>query len=57
MGSYYLMSNPSKLEKMREELDTVPTNADGILEYKDIRNLPYLVSRASSTLPENGPDV
>lgn len=44
MGSYYLMSNPSKLEKMRDELSTVPTNEDGLLQYKDIRNLPYLVS-------------
>jgi hypothetical protein len=44
MGSYYLMSNPDKLEKMRAELATVPTNADGLLEYKDIRHLPYFVS-------------
>ncbi|KAI1267884.1 cytochrome P450 [Xylariaceae sp. FL1019] len=48
MGSYYLMSNPSKLEKMRLELSTVPTNADGLLEYRNIRNLPYL----SATIKE-----
>ncbi|KAI1348886.1 cytochrome P450 [Xylaria sp. FL0043] len=48
MGSYYLMSNPSKLEKMRAELATVPTNEDGLLRYKDIRNLPYL----SATIKE-----
>ncbi|KAI0551803.1 cytochrome P450 [Xylaria curta] len=42
MGSYYLMTNPSKLAKVREELSHVPTNADGLLEYKNIRNLPYL---------------
>ncbi|KAI0538389.1 cytochrome P450 [Xylaria digitata] len=48
MGAYYLMSNPSKLEKMRDELSTVPTNEDGILQYKDIRNLPYL----SATIKE-----
>ncbi|KAI1422723.1 cytochrome P450 [Xylaria sp. FL1777] len=48
MGSYYLMSNPSKLEKMRAELSTVPTNEDGLLQYKDIRNLPYL----SATIKE-----
>ncbi|KAI3319985.1 cytochrome P450 [Xylariaceae sp. AK1471] len=48
MGSYYLMSNPSKLAKMREELATVPTNADGLLPYKEIRNLPYL----SATIKE-----
>ncbi|GAW23203.1 hypothetical protein ANO14919_127540 [Xylariales sp. No.14919] len=48
MGSYYLMSNPSKLQKMRDELSTVPTNEDGLLQYKDIRNLPYL----SATIKE-----
>ncbi|GAP86638.2 putative cytochrome P450 [Rosellinia necatrix] len=48
MGSYYLMSNPSKLEKLRKELSDVPTNADGLLQYNDIRNLPYF----SATIKE-----
>ncbi|KAI0401632.1 cytochrome P450 [Xylaria palmicola] len=48
MGSYYLMSNPSKLEKLRQELSYVPTSADGLLKYRDIRNLPYL----SATIKE-----
>ncbi|KAI1124633.1 cytochrome P450 [Nemania abortiva] len=50
MGTYYLISNPSKLNKMREELKTVPANSDGVLEYKDIRNLPYLSATVKEIL-------
>ncbi|KAJ8121571.1 hypothetical protein ONZ43_g2006 [Nemania bipapillata] len=50
MGAYYLVSNPSKLKKMREELQNVPTSADGVLEYKNIRNLPYLSATVKETL-------
>lgn len=44
LGTYHLLSNPSKLKILREELDAVPVNANGMLEYRDVRNLPYLVS-------------
>lgn len=44
LGTYHLLSNPSKLNILREELDAVPVNANGMLEYRDVRNLPYLVS-------------
>ncbi|KAJ8133076.1 hypothetical protein O1611_g549 [Lasiodiplodia mahajangana] len=50
MGAYHLISNPSKLEKLRRELETVPTNADGVLEHKDIRNLPYLSATVKEIL-------
>lgn len=44
LGTYHLLSNLSKLKILREELDAVPVNANGMLEYRDVRNLPYLVS-------------
>lgn len=44
LGAYHLVSNPIKLQTLREELDGVPANADGLLEYRDLRTLPYLVS-------------
>lgn len=44
MGTYYLLRHPNKLAKLREELNSVPRNEIGLLEYKDVRDLPYLVS-------------
>jgi cytochrome P450 len=43
-GTYYLLTNPNKLKLLSEELSQVQTNAEGMLEYKDIQHLPYLVS-------------
>lgn len=44
LATYYLLSNPSKLEKLRAELKTVKRNHDGLLEYRSVNKLPYLVS-------------
>lgn len=43
MGTYYLLSNPSKLAKLVEELKTVPKSDRGLLEYRKVNTLPYLV--------------
>jgi cytochrome P450 len=43
LATYYLLKNPSKLEKLKEELKTVKRNSEGLLEYCDINYLPYLV--------------
>jgi cytochrome P450 len=40
-GTYYLLSNPAALTTLLEELKDVPTNDDGIIEYRDVANLPY----------------
>lgn len=44
MATYYLLSNPSKLEKLLAELKTATRNTEGLLEYRDVNRLPYLVS-------------
>lgn len=44
LGTYYLLKNPEKLNKMLDELKTVKTNAEGLFEYRELCNLPYLVS-------------
>lgn len=43
MGTYYLLRHPEKVERLRRELATVPRNEIGLLEYKKVRDLPYLV--------------
>jgi len=43
MGTYYLLRHPEKLERLKEELASVPRNPSGLLEYKQVRDLPYLV--------------
>ncbi|KAJ0273931.1 hypothetical protein COL940_009626 [Colletotrichum noveboracense] len=42
LGTYYLLKNPEKLNKMVDELKTVKTNAEGLFEYRELCNLPYL---------------
>lgn len=44
LGTYYLLRHPQKLRRLVEELQTVQKNPDGMLEYRDVCNLPYLVS-------------
>ncbi|KAF4884779.1 Cytochrome P450 monooxygenase BOT1 [Colletotrichum fructicola] len=53
LGTYYLLKNPEKLNKMLDELKTVKTNAEGLFEYRELCNLPYLVKilRLSSPVP------
>lgn len=55
MGTYYLLSNPSKLQKLREELRTVPKNGDGLYEYKAVRQLPYLNACIKEALRMSSP--
>ncbi|KAI8314760.1 Cytochrome P450 monooxygenase BOT1 [Colletotrichum sp. SAR11_240] len=58
LGTYYLLKNPEKLHKMLDELKTVKTNAEGLFEYRELCNLPYLstVSQAIRTIHDN-PDI
>ncbi|RYO88783.1 hypothetical protein DL763_005863 [Monosporascus cannonballus] len=57
LGTFYLLKNPTKLRTLREELDGVTPNGDGLLEYRDVRSLPYLTAiikeilRVSSPVP------
>lgn len=46
LATYYLLRSPDKLAKLREELKTVEDkrNPEGLLEYRDVYKLPYLVS-------------
>ena len=44
LATYYLLRNPIKLEKLLKELQTVKKNPKGLLEYRDVYKLPYLVS-------------
>ncbi|CAI6093011.1 unnamed protein product [Clonostachys chloroleuca] len=41
--TYFLLSNPSCLQKLRQELaSTVPKGHNGLVEYEHVRALPYL---------------
>ncbi|TGJ83733.1 hypothetical protein E0Z10_g5027 [Xylaria hypoxylon] len=63
MGTYYLLRQPEKLERLKQELETVPRNESGLLEYKQVRDLPYLKAvikeslRLSSPVPGTIPRV
>ncbi|KAJ9138718.1 Cytochrome P450 [Pleurostoma richardsiae] len=62
-STYYLLTHPDKMEKLREELRQVPRNAKGLLEYRDVCHLPYLSAvikeslRAGTPIPGNLPRV
>lgn len=43
-GVWCILKNPGVEKKMVDELSTVETNREGLMEYKDLVNLPYLVS-------------
>lgn len=43
MATYYMIRHPSVLNALREELQTVPLNRNGLMEYNDVVALPYLV--------------
>lgn len=55
MGTYFLLSNPAKLARLREELATVPKNAQGLYEYKTVRTLPYLNACIKESLRLSSP--
>ncbi|KAF3761239.1 cytochrome P450 [Cryphonectria parasitica EP155] len=62
-STYYLLTHADKLKRLREELDTVPRNTKGMLEFQNVRNLPYLTAvikeslRVSTPIPGNLPRV
>lgn len=41
-----ILRNPEVEQKMLEELSNVPTNNEGLMEYRDLANLPYLVGKS-----------
>ncbi|KAH7019597.1 cytochrome P450 [Ilyonectria destructans] len=55
MGTYYLLSNLSKLQRLRDELRTVPKNDQGLYEYKIVRSLPYLNACIKESLRMSSP--
>ncbi|GAQ43860.1 cytochrome P450 [Aspergillus niger] len=62
-ATYYLLTHPNSAKKLREELECQPVNADGIIEYQYLRNLPYLTAvikeslRLSSPAPSRLPRI
>lgn len=49
-GVRCILKNPNVEKKMLEELRTVETNSDGLMECQNLMNLPYLVSTGSKCL-------
>lgn len=43
-ATFYILYTPGVLAKLREELMRVPTREKGKFEWKDVQNLPYMVS-------------
>lgn len=52
-GVWCILKNPNVEKKMLEELRTVETNSDGLMEFQNLMNLPYLVSTGSKCLGVN----
>ncbi|KAF7922011.1 uncharacterized protein EAE98_008222 [Botrytis deweyae] len=55
MGTYYLLSQPAKLQKLRDELKPIPKNDQGLYEYKTVRSLPYLNACIKESLRMSSP--
>lgn len=53
-GVWCILKNPEVQTKLLNELNTVETNNEGLMEYRNLMNLPYLVSLTSS-LPTSRP--
>lgn len=49
-GVWCILKNPNVEKKMLEELRTVETNSNGLMECQNLMNLPYLVSTGSKCL-------
>lgn len=49
-GVWCILKNPKVEKRMLEELHTVETNSDGLMEYPSLMNLPYLVSTIYNSL-------
>ncbi|RAK94263.1 cytochrome P450 [Aspergillus costaricaensis CBS 115574] len=54
-ATYYLLTHPNSAKKLREELECQPVNADGIIEYQYLRNLPYLTAVIKESLRLSSP--
>lgn len=55
LSTYYLLSNPDKLEKLRQEIQTVQPNDEGLLEFAALRTLPYLTAVIKESLRMSSP--
>jgi cytochrome P450 len=44
-GIWCILRNPYIEKRLLEELSAVETNEEGLMEYQNLANLPYLVSR------------
>ncbi|KAK4172979.1 cytochrome P450 [Triangularia setosa] len=57
LAIYYLLSNPTKLQKLQYELDGLPSNQDGLLEFKSLSNhkAPYFNAILKETLRKASP--
>ncbi|EWG41713.1 hypothetical protein FVEG_03770 [Fusarium verticillioides 7600] len=54
-GVWCILKNPNVEKKMLEELRTVETNSDGLVEYPNLMNLPYLTAVIHKTLRISSP--
>ncbi|KAF4500918.1 cytochrome p450 [Fusarium agapanthi] len=54
-GVWCTLKNPEVEKKMLEELRTVETNSDGLMEYLNLMNLPYLTAVIHETLRISSP--
>ena len=43
IGTYHLLRDPHRCQKLLDELKSVPRNGEGLMEYRDLYSLPYLV--------------
>ncbi|KAM5517968.1 hypothetical protein FOXYSP1_08753 [Fusarium oxysporum f. sp. phaseoli] len=54
-GVWCILKNPNVEKKMLEELRTVETNSDGLMEYQNLMNLPYQTAVIHETLHISSP--
>ncbi|RBQ81204.1 hypothetical protein FVER14953_03770 [Fusarium verticillioides] len=54
-GVWCILKNPNVEKKMLEELRKVETNSDGLVEYPNLMNLPYLTAVIHETLRISSP--
>ncbi|KAL4880368.1 cytochrome P450 [Aspergillus karnatakaensis] len=54
-GVWCLLKNPKCLARLLAELSTVETNHDGLMEYRNLANLPYLTAVIHETLRISSP--
>ncbi|KAL2830808.1 cytochrome P450 [Aspergillus cavernicola] len=54
-GVWCVLKNPEVERKLLDELSTVETNNDGLMEYRNLVNLPYLTAIVNETLRISSP--